>query len=124
MSVTEFQARIERFHREIEAKRLPKSFMDPAAYRQLRALGLRIPPPLFQPLWVNTVFVFLHTGIPLGALILVWPVFYPAVPQAALYLFGIIAAVASGALALVLALAWRFHRARLDLPDWSHYGSG
>ena len=92
-------------------------------FRSLRRVGLMVKPPVFQPFWFNLLIVFFNTGIPLNGLIVIWPLFYPNVPAAGLFLFAGIATLACAGLALFLSLGWWYHGRKLNLPGWDEYGN-
>ncbi len=116
-----FDEKIDRFHREVRARDGSLAILDPAPFRLLRRAGIRLPPPVFQPMWLNGVVVFLGLDIPLTGLLVAWPYFYPDAPLAYLLLFSFISTIASASLALLLSLTW-WHRGRkLGLPGWHDY---
>jgi len=119
----EFDARIELFHRRIRARNGSLSFLDPLPFRLLRRVGVRLPPPVFQPMWFNMLLVFLVLDIPLTGLVLAWPVVFDGSSLVYLMLFSFISTLASAALALALGLAWWHQRNRLRLPRWRDYDS-
>ena len=117
-----FDEKIARFHAEIAARRLAPGLLDPLPWRLLRRAGLRLPPPPFQPMWLNMLLVFVVMDVGLTALLAIWPLLYPQAPMPLLLGFSFIVTIASGVTAMLLAIGWHFHRLRLGLPAWRDYG--
>ncbi len=117
-----FDEKIARFHAEIESHGLSKGLLDPAPWRLLRRAGLPLPPPPFQPMWFNMLLVFVVADVGLTALIALWPLIDPQAPLPLVLTFSFIATLASGVIAMLLAIGWFYHRWRLGLGSWRDYG--
>ena len=117
-----FDDKIARFHAEIANRQLSKGLLDPLPWRLLRRAGLPLPPPPFQPMWFNMLLVFVVLDVGLTALIAAWPLLYPPVAVSLLLGVSFAATIASGVVAMTLAIGWFYHRRRLELPSWRDYG--
>lgn len=117
-----FDAKIARFHAEIEARRLAVGLLDPIPWRLLRRAGLSLPPPPFLPMWFNMLLVFVIMDVGLTALVAIWPLLDPRMSLPLVLTLSFIATIASGVTAMLLAIGWHFHRLRLGLPAWRDYG--
>lgn len=117
-----FDQKIARFHAEITARRLSRGLLDPLPWRLLRRVGLPLPPPPFQPMWFNMLLVFVVLDVGVTALIAIWPLLDPRASLPLLLTVSFVATIASGVIAMLLAIGWFYHRQRLELPSWRRYG--
>lgn len=117
-----FDEKIARFHAEIESRGFARGLLDPLPWRLLRRAGLPLPPPPFQPMWFNALLVFVVLDVGLTALLAIGPLLYPQASLPLLLALSFVATIASGVVAMLLAIGWFYHRQRLGLGAWRNYG--
>jgi hypothetical protein len=99
---------------ELSAKGVYKSTVAPPLFRQLWALGLEVPPPLFIHFLPLMLFSVIYFGIFFGVfawLLVCRNVSLVLLPSAA-------GGILSG---LAIAIFFRFRARTLKLPDWKDY---